>query len=219
MKEVLAMTVTRLSYVFDPYCGWCYGFEPRLGQLLDQRGEDLEIEVLPGGLFLDDRVVPMAQMGYIAASNERIAQLTGVEFGHKYQELVQRGQFRMDSRKAAAGFLALQSVAPDRAVEIAAAMQDAFYRDGQDLGDPQTWQQIATDLGLPAQAVDAALADTSLEEQVDQAFAKARVLGATSFPTLLIHLPDGNQARLGGPASTGEQLVEAFDAYSQLAVS
>ncbi len=38
-----------LLYLFDPLCGWCYGFTPTLSSIANE--PDIAIEILPTGLF------------------------------------------------------------------------------------------------------------------------------------------------------------------------
>lgn len=42
----------QVYYIFDSYCGWCYGFETILKPFIEAHPE-LEVTVLSGGLFMD----------------------------------------------------------------------------------------------------------------------------------------------------------------------
>src|SRR4051794_31543408 len=119
----------KLVYVFDAYCGWSYGFAPVMGEVA-ARHPELGVEVVSGGLFTGDRRVPIRQFGYVQGANAKIAELTGVEFGAAYDALIADGTFVMDSEDAAAGMAALRQAAPEQAVQLAEAVQRAFYLDG-----------------------------------------------------------------------------------------
>ncbi|BBH69756.1 DsbA family protein [Actinoplanes sp. OR16] len=167
----------QLVYVFDAYCGWCHGFAPTLREVV-RRHPELPIEVISGGLFTGSRRVPIGRFGYIDGANARISELTGAVFGPGYRRLIADGSFVMDSEAAARGFAALRDAAPDRAVELAEAVQHAFYVEGRSLSDPDTFTAIAAQRGLTLGGPVAAG-----EEQAD--FVRTKHLGVTGFPTLL----------------------------------
>lgn len=195
----------KLTYVFDAYCGWCYGFGPAVRDFAAANAGRIDLDVVSGGLFTGGRVAPIGTMPYVAGANARIAELTGVEFGPDYHELVADGRFQMDSTAAATGFAALRAAAPERALESAEAMQRAFYLDGLSLSETSTYRRIAEQLGLTVTRLDARAAAV-------RDFTQAARLGVTSYPTLLLHTDTG-VVRLGGPTSTATQLTSAVDRY------
>ncbi|RJO70925.1 DsbA family protein [Nocardia panacis] len=203
------MTV-KMTYVFDAYCGWCHGFGPTVTEFAAANADRIDLEVLSGGLFTGSRVAPMSAMPYIPEANDRIAALTGAEFGPGYQKLVADGRFAMDSTAAAAGFAALRAAAPERALASAEAMQRAFYRDGLSLSDLATYRRIADENGLDARRVLEFLNGPQAATTARHDFSRAAQLGVTAFPTLLLHTPTG-VVRLGGPAADATRLTAALD--------
>jgi putative protein-disulfide isomerase len=181
----------KLVYVFDAYCGWSHGFSRTLGEVAS-RHPGLPVEVVSGGLFTGERQVPMRAFGYIVGANAEISRQTGARFGEGYQQLVAEGSFVMDSEAAARGVAALRQIAPDRAVELATALQHAFYADGLSLSDPATYRRIAEAAGLDGDAVAAAFESPKAREAAEADFHRAAELGVTAFPTLLA--VDGSRA-------------------------
>lgn len=209
------MPTTSLTYVFDAYCGWCHGFGPALREFVAARADRVEVEVISGGLFLQGNRAPLAAMPHVEQANRRITDLTGATFGKGYRRLAEDGSFIMDSEAAAIGFAALRAEDPERALVLAGAMQHAFYVDGRSLSHTSTYMRIAETNGLDPDAVLARhdSADAAAGAAAD--FARARDLGASSFPTLLVHTPTG-VARLGGPTSTASQLSAALDHHDHV---
>ncbi|MEV6877485.1 DsbA family protein [Amycolatopsis sp. NPDC051128] len=200
----------KLTYVFDAYCGWCHGFGPAVAGFAAANAGRIELEVVSGGLFTGARVAPIGTMPYVDGANARIVELTGAEFGPGYRALVADGRFRMDSTAAATGFAALRTVAPDRALEAAEAMQQAFYIDGLSLSEPETYRHLAGRLGLDADDVLTAFASSGASAAQD--FTRAARLGVTAYPTLLLHTATG-VVRLGGPTSSAAHLTDALDRH------
>ncbi|WP_371663062.1 DsbA family protein [Streptomyces sp. NBC_00280] len=174
----------KLVYVFDAYCGWSHGFTATLREVTSRR-PDLSVEVVSGGLFTGPRRVPIREFGYVQGANAKIAELTGAEFGSAYEGLIADGSFVMDSEAAARGVAAVRQVAPDRAAELAAALQHAFYVDGLSLSEAATYRTVAQTAGLDADAVVAAFEAPEAQTAARADFRRAARLGVTGFPTLL----------------------------------
>lgn len=174
----------QLVYVFDAYCGWSHGFSGTVRETVS-RHRELPVEVVSGGLFTGERRVPMSAFGHVRGANDQIAELTGAEFGEGYRRLLAEGSFVMDSEAAARGVAALRRTAPDRVLELATALQRAFYVDGQSLSDPATYRRLAAASGLDGDAVVAAFASPEARAAAEADFHRAAALGVTGFPTLL----------------------------------
>ncbi len=174
----------KLVYVFDAYCGWSYGFAPTLTEITRRRPE-LPVEVVSGGLFTGARRVPIREFGYVQGANAKIAEMTGVEFGAAYDRLIADGSFVMDSEAAARGTAALRQLAPHRAPELAAALQEAFYADGLSLSDPATYRAVAERTGLDADSVVEAFLAPAAEAAARADFRRSAEYGVQGFPTLL----------------------------------
>ncbi|EHS55466.1 DsbA family protein [Paenibacillus sp. Aloe-11] len=197
-----------LIYVWDAYCGWCYGFSKSLRTFL-QNHLELPIQVLSAGLFVGDRSQSIAAYPHIPEANKRIGQFTGAVFGSSYDKLLNEGTFIMDSEAAAIGFSALCSLAPERVVYLAAAMQRAFYYEGKSLSDLETYQEIAKQFDLDEQRLIERIKTPETLDEVKQEFLIAANLGARSYPTLFLKKEEGLY-NLGGGAMTAEKLEEKF---------
>ncbi|MGP4043793.1 DsbA family protein [Streptomyces sp. 2A115] len=195
----------KLVYVFDAYCGWSHGFSGTLREITS-RHPDLPVEVISGGLFTGPRRVPIREFGYVQGANTKIAELTGATFGQAYEKLIADGSFVMDSEAAARGVAALRQVAPDRAVELAAVLQHAFYVDGRSLSEVATYRTVAQSAGLDADAVVAAFEAPEAQTAAHADFRRAAQLGVTGFPTLLA--VDGDSVT---PLAHGHATVDQVD--------
>lgn len=80
---------------------------------------------------------------------------------------------------------ALKLQAPDRAVNWAHQLQEAFYQHGLSLSEPSTVAAIALRNGLDELKVLRALADGTAASQAEADFDLARKLEVNSYPTLL----------------------------------
>ncbi|MGD7731590.1 DsbA family protein [Propionibacteriaceae bacterium G57] len=205
-------TRARVTYAFDAYCGWCYGFGPGLREFAEQNADRIELQVLSGGLFTGPQAQPIGAFPHIRGANERISKLTHVSFGDGYQDVLEDGTRVMDSTDPATGLVALRQQAPGRQAEIAGAIQRAWYVDGRDLSDVKVYRDIATELGLDADAVEAAYLGPATRAQAEGDFQEVRELGVDSYPTLLLHTETGVH-RLGGAVSKAANLTKALNQH------
>ncbi|WP_304452352.1 DsbA family protein [Nocardiopsis sp. YSL2] len=193
----------QLVYVFDAYCGWSYGFSGTLKEVTE-RHPGLPVQVVSGGLFTGERRPSLGRLDFIPSANAKVTELTGAEFGEGFDRLFAEGSFVLDSGLAARGVAALRQAAPERAAELAAALQRAFYVDGRDLGDSETYRVVAEEAGLDADAVVAAFESPEARAAAEADFRRAAELGVSSYPTL-IAVEDGRATLLArGHASADE---------------
>lgn len=206
-------TPVRVTYVFDAYCGWCYGFGAAFADFARSRADSAAIEVISGGLFVGGRIGPIGAFSGLHAINDQITAMTGAQFGAAFRELVDQGEFVMNSTDAARGFAALRAQAPHRGVEIGEGLQRAFYLDGASLADTRTYRSVAERLGLDGKRAESeAFADaSSASAQAD--FARALAFGVRGFPTVLLELPGRAPVSIGSATSTADQLRHEFDHY------
>lgn len=205
-------------YVADAYCGWCFGFGPRLKEFKAANRHRIAFRVISGGLFVGERARPMADYPHILEANARIARLSGVRFGAAYHQLLSQGSFVMDSAAAAAGLAALRAQDETQGIDIFHRMQQAFYGEGRSLSDPRTYERIAGDLGLDPARTAYLLASGEAGRLAQDDFAHARRVGVSAYPTLLV--VDGERLhRLPATGTALEVLNGELDAALDTSVS
>ena len=89
--------------------------------------------------------------------------------------------------------------------ELAEALFRAFFEQGRDIGDPDVLVEIGQQVGLPAEAVKAALGDDTSTKIVAAEEAQARQMGFVATPNYLFN----RRVLLPGAADV-ETLVSAF---------
>ena len=199
-----------VTYAFDAYCGWCWGFSPTLLEFAAMNRDRIRLRVLSGGLFIGEGARPIGTYTHIPAAMRRITELTGVRFGAGFERALTEGTMVLDSADAATGLVALRTLDPDRALDAAAAMLRTWHIDGRSLSDPTVYRDIALELELDPDAVAAAFADPASRTEAERGFREVCEMGVDGYPTLLVHTAHGPQ-RLGGPVSSADVLTRDLD--------
>lgn len=139
----------KLHYIWDAYCGWCYGFGAPLNEFTGNHPE-LDISITSGGLFVEGRIQQVSQFGFMKAGNEQIKAIYGSEFSDAYNDLLDEGSTIINSNHPATALSVLKKyVAPERLIEFAHAMQKQFFIQGKSLSDIATYVDLFEAFAIP----------------------------------------------------------------------
>lgn len=184
--------ISKLVYVGDPMCSWCWGFAPEIEAL----AEEHPVEVVVGGL----RPGPMAEeLGEGMARTlrhhwdevaERSAQLFDTSF------LDRRDGWVYDTEPAAIAVVAFRGLQPERTLSYLTRVQHGFYAEARDVTDFSVLAELAAVFEVDQSAFAAALITEEAKQRAWEDFARARNWGISGFPTLIAELPDGRLALL-----------------------
>ncbi|MBD8879754.1 DsbA family protein [Rhodanobacter sp. 7MK24] len=193
------MSVATLHYIHDPLCGWCYAAQPLVGAAIAQLGSRLALRLHGGGLFGEPRRVDAALAQHIVHSDERIAQLSGQPFGEAYKQgLLADDGTVLYSLPPIAAVLAAESLDAAKAYPMLVAIQNAHYRRGLRVVEPQVLAELAEEIGLDAAHFAQALVRADGHDLFEHIEASRRLLdeaGGRGFPSLLLEI-DGRRALL-----------------------
>lgn len=177
-------------YVYDPLCGWCYGFSPVMTALWSHYAGEATLEVVAGGMVRGDRVGPVGEVApYIREAYKQVEQRTGVTFGPAYlRDLLGEGRTVQDSEPPCLAHTAFRILHPDRALDFAAAVQKAIYFDGLAPRDRDGLIALAGTLGADTRAFARLLDEDDTWQEMINEFNRSEGLGVNGFPTLFLEV-------------------------------
>lgn len=212
------MTKTpRLTYLYDPLCGWCYGASPMLNMLI---AREYSFALLPTGLFTGSGAFAMNDgfATYAWEADQRIAHLSGQPFSDEYRVNVLGNQeSRVDSDPATLALTAVRLAAPEEEFRALGAIQRARYVDGRDNGSAGVISDILAALELPEAAELFKARDASLlsanQTRIAEGRAEMQRFGARGVPALIAEIGNGRRM-LNSSALYGgeEQLLAELEA-------
>ncbi|TGD79037.1 DsbA family protein [Hymenobacter wooponensis] len=196
-----------ILYIYDAYCGWCYGMSPVMQRVTQEYAGRVTFAVLSGGMVTQDEVGPIGESWeHIANALQQVEQVTGVRFGEAYKQLGQKGSYVQDSEPPARALYAFRQLdAQGRAVAFAHDVQLALFERGQDLNTSATYEVLAQSYGLAAEDFRRVFQQPETAEAVQQEFVAVQRIGVQGFPTIILRV--GSQ---GYVLSRGYQPYETF---------
>ncbi len=205
-------------YVYDPLCGWCYGFSPVISQLEKLYADSATFEVIPGGMVRGDRVGPLSDIAdYLQGAYKTVEETTGVRFGQAYlDELFGEAEMIMDSEPGCLAQAAINQYRPEQAIAFASALQKAIYHQGMAPDDREGLIGIMMASGLEEETSRAAFSDDLLYQQMINGFSKSEGMGVRGFPTLLLEVDDRRIVLTRGYAGLDELRVRIREALDTL---
>jgi putative protein-disulfide isomerase len=179
-----------LIYCYDAYCGWCYGFSPVIKKIAAEYSNQLDIEVLSGGMMTGEAAMPIEKIGpYIQTAYKRVEELTGIKFGEDFLWHVfnpDRSDWVMNSEKAAIALCIVKEYYPERQLEFATDLQYALNYEGRDLDDDEAYRHLLDKYNIQPEAFYNKLKDEQYREMAHYEFALMKQLQVNGFPTLFL---------------------------------
>ena len=182
--------MTKLYYVHDPMCSWCWGFTKTWQQLQRELPADIGVVRLLGGLAEDNDTPMSAEMREkLAATWQRIAtRIPGVEFNFNFWKMRTP---RRATYPACRAVIAARQQGDEYDIAMTHAIQHAYYLQARNPSDESTLTTLAAELGLDTELFRQALQAEHTQAQLLQEIAQARRLGADSFPSLVLEHKGG----------------------------
>jgi putative protein-disulfide isomerase len=207
----------KITYLFDPLCGWCYGASPAIRQLMSI--DSLNVELAPTGLFVGGgRVISTAFAEYAWSNDMRIAQMTGQQFTQAYkQQVLGNIGASFDSTFATLALTAVKLTAPDRELEVLNALQEARYIKGLETSYSEVVVSVLREMNLLIESNRLATLDDELQaansERLHAAQQLMRFHGLQGVPALVVHGENGdrlisNDLLFGDPKRLVASIVE-----------
>lgn len=181
-----------LIYCYDAYCGWCYGFSPVIKKIAEVYKDQLEFEVLSGGMIINEEAKHIdLTAGYIQQAYKVVEEHTGIQFGSDYLWHINNpglSDWFPSSEKPAIALCIFKEFYPDRQIEFAADLQYALHYEGRDLCDDEAYRHLLEKYSIQPETFYTKLKSEEYKERAYYEFALCKQLNVDSFPQVLVQL-------------------------------
>lgn len=193
LSNLTSAAPVKIIYVYDALCGWCFGFSPVIAKIADAYKDQLQVEVLSGGLRVGEAVGTIDEVApYIKTAYKDVEMATGVKFGSAFiEKQLQPGTMRLNSLPPAMALTAIKEKYPTKALTAASLLHKMIYVEVYAPEDTLGYIWLSKALDISSDYLLAALQDSVVLQKTLQEFQQCVTLGGTSFPTVLLQKNDG----------------------------
>ncbi|HWV64385.1 DsbA family protein [Chitinophaga sp.] len=193
----------RFIYIYDPLCGWCYGFTSVVQQLQERNNWNMQFDILSGGMITGDNRHSFSSMkAFILREHTNVENMTGAKFGAAFLEKLLPSEEIMDSEKPGIALTVFKQYQPENAITFAHDMQVALNYNGQSLNNDSTYRSLIRKFSLPEDQFISRLHDENYRYETQQEFQLIQNWGITGFPAAIL--------------DTGKQLYLCARGYTPL---
>lgn len=179
-----------LLYFYDALCGWCYAFTPQVKALKTLFGDDLDINIISGGMVIGPNAGPLSpeKADYIAQAIPNVEEMSGVKFGDAFiQRLRQPELFYQSSLKPAIALSIVKEKKPESALDFASGLQQAQYYNGISLEEDTPYEHGFEGIGLPVNEMMDLMGSLGARAAATQDFRLSKELQIQGFPALVAY--------------------------------
>ncbi|MCW8277254.1 DsbA family protein [Pseudomonas sp. PCH199] len=185
------MSIAILHYVYDPFCGWCYGAAPMITEATAVPG--LEIQAHGVGMLSGEKskFVSPEWRDFVRPHEARITAYSKQNFADAYvQGVLEHEDVRLDSSPPIAAMLTAQQLS-GRGIEMLKRLQTAYYQEGRAIADHAVILEIARELGFESEAFILtfdAVTKSSLQAHIERSNEMLEALHARGFPAFALEI-------------------------------
>lgn len=179
-----------LIYCYDAYCGWCYGFSPVIKRIAEEYKDQMETDVLSGGMILPETPAHISTIAtYIQKAYKGAEELTGIKFGKDFLWHIfncEDSDWYPNSEKPAIAMCIFKEFYPERSVEFASDLQYALNYEGRDLTDDEAYRHLLEKYSIQPEIFYERLHSEEYKEKAYYEFSLVKQLQVTGFPCVFI---------------------------------
>lgn len=181
----------KIIYVYDAFCGWCYGFSRVIKECYENHKNDFDFEVISGGMMIGEKVGSVNQVApFIKTSYHNVEEVSGVKFGDAYLRHLEEGTFILDSVPPSIALSVLKSLKPDLSIPLIHDLQQSIYFEGKDPNDSSLYRYLSVNFGIDPDEFERKMGEDEFREAAYYDFALAKQLKVESFPAVLMQMSE-----------------------------
>lgn len=178
---------SKIIYVFDPMCGWCYGFSKVMDQYENQHKNKYDFEVISGGMVVGEREGPIGDFAdYILSAYKRVEEYSGITYGEPYLAKLRDKSLWSSSVMPSIAIETFKRFEPSHVVEFSSAVQRAYFYEGKDLRNTAVYTELIKPYNINSEAFLTLLQSEEMRLEATRGYQTAANFGVTGYPAVIL---------------------------------
>lgn len=192
-----------LVYVGDPMCSWCYGIAPELEKVIKHFGDDLNYEIVLGGLRPYNTQKMPELKEFLKEHWEHVHAASGQQFTY---DILDDNTLTYDTEPPCRAVVAVRQIDDSKAFDFFKLTQEAFYYNNKNMHKAESYYDALDNLKIDKEKFTQLFQSSDLKTKVKNDFSRASQLGVSSFPTILLKVDDDYKRVANGYAQATDMI-------------
>lgn len=180
------MTKEKIIYVYDPMCGWCFGFGKVMGEFFEEYKDSFEFDVMSGGMVVGAREGEVGDFAdYILGAYKRVEDYSGMTFGEPYLAQLRTKKLWVSSVKPSIALEVFKSFNTKDVVHFSHDLQKAHFIEGKDLREDDVYKTLIKPYHIPEDEFMEKLHSEAFRKQANDGFQTTSNWGVTGYPMVI----------------------------------
>lgn len=172
-----------LMYFGDPMCSWCYGFSPEFKKAMSELGDDLDFQIVMGGLRPYNTETISDLGDFLKEHWQHVYEKSGQEFSY---EILQDTNFVYDTEPSCRAVVTIRKMNPEITFDFFSAIQKAFYFENKNTNETSIFSTLAAQFGIDKTAFTESFESDEMKQLVREDFYLSNETGVRGFPTVIL---------------------------------
>lgn len=187
VKQPKNMVKNKIIYVYDPMCGWCFGFGKVMNEFVAKHNDSFDFEIVSGGMVVGEREGPIGDFAdYILQAYHKVESYSGIKFGDAYLNQLKTKSIWSSSVKPSIALETFKTFNQLDAVKFGHQIQEAYFIEGLDLRNDQVYSQLIKPYQIDSAAFIAKLNSEEVKKTTFDWYQKTAAWGVTGYPTVIL---------------------------------
>jgi len=205
--SMMAQTKAKIIYVGDPMCSWCYGIAPEFSKLMKEYNQDLDFELVPGGLRPYNEQVMTELKDFLTGHWNEVHERSGQEFNYK---ILDNTTITYDTEPPSRAAIVVRQLSPKNEIDFFKKSQVLFYKENKNMHLAESYYALLDEYRIDKEEFTTLYNSEEIKRKIKDDFYRASSLGVNSFPTILLEY-DGKITPIARGYSTGEKMIEKVE--------
>lgn len=204
---MMAQSNTKIIYVGDPMCSWCYGIAPEYSRLIDRFDGDLEFELVMGGLRPYNTQTMPELKDFLTEHWHEVNERSGQEFSYG---ILDDASITYDTEPPSRATVVVRQLSPEKEIEFFKKAQTLFYKENKNMHLAESYYELLDDMNIDKESFTTAFNSDEMKRKIKDDFSRASALNVNSFPTIILE-HEGKYHAIARGYSTADKMIKRIE--------